>query len=138
MYTSIVLAAFRSTACTATVQFIAFCLSVINAGQATRRWFETDEVIAPLLILIAQIAFLLVALAVKHFVLGVVKFFQLAHMGFEFYCQECVDAAVIVAEDAIATPSTLCDLLGQSLRPAMNYPTKRPTKNHLSRDLISK
>ncbi|NEZ67798.1 hypothetical protein D0962_34435 [Leptolyngbyaceae cyanobacterium CCMR0082] len=107
MYTSIVLAAFRSTAYTATVQFIAFCLSVINAGQATRRWFETDEVIAPLLILIAQIAFLLVALTVKHFVLGVVKFFRLAHMGFEFYCEQVVDAAVQVAEDAIASGELL-------------------------------
>lgn len=107
MYTSIVLAAFRSTACTATVQFIAFCLAVINAGRATRRWFETDEVIAPLLILIAQITFLLVALAAKHFVLGIAKFFKLAHMGFEFYCQECVDAAVIVAEDAIASGELL-------------------------------
>ncbi|NEZ61975.1 hypothetical protein D0962_04165 [Leptolyngbyaceae cyanobacterium CCMR0082] len=92
---------------TATVQFIAFCLSVVNAGQATRRWFETDEVIAPLLILIAQIAFLLVALTVKHFVLGVVKFFQLAHMGFEFYCEQVVEAAVIVAEDAIASGELL-------------------------------
>ncbi|NEZ64635.1 hypothetical protein D0962_17880 [Leptolyngbyaceae cyanobacterium CCMR0082] len=107
MYTSIALTVFRSTAYTATVQFIASCLAVINAGRATRRWFETDEAIAPLLILIAQIAFLLVALTVKHFVLGIAKFFQLAHMGFEFYCQECVDAAVIVAEDAIASGELL-------------------------------
>ncbi|EKU99746.1 hypothetical protein Lepto7375DRAFT_1814 [Leptolyngbya sp. PCC 7375] len=106
-FASIALAAFRSTAYTATVQFIAFCLSVINAGQATRRWFETDEEIAPLLILIAQIALLAVALTVKHFVLGVVKFFRLAHMGFEFYCEQVVDAAVQAAEDAIASGELL-------------------------------
>ncbi|EKU96685.1 hypothetical protein Lepto7375DRAFT_0553 [Leptolyngbya sp. PCC 7375] len=100
-------ASIASTLNTAAVQFIAFCLSVINAGRATREWFETDELIAPLLILIAQIAFLLVALTVKHFVLGIAKFFQLAHMGFEFYCQECVDVAVLAAEDAIASGELL-------------------------------
>ena len=91
----------------ATVQSIAFCLDVVNAGRATRRWFEADEVIAPLLILVAQIAFLIVALAAKHAVLGVVKFFHLAQLGFQFYCEEAVAAAVLAAEDAIANGDLL-------------------------------
>ena len=92
---------------TAAIQSIAFSLRVVNAGRATRNWFKTDDVIAPLLILIAQIAFLLVALAVKHSVLGVVKFFHLAQLGFEFYCQQAIDAAVEVAEDAISSGELL-------------------------------
>lgn len=92
---------------TAAIQSIAFGVRVIRAGQATRRWFETDEVIAPLLILVAQIAFLVLALAVKHAVLGVAKFFHLAQLGFEFYCQQAIDAAVDVAEDEIASGELL-------------------------------
>ena len=89
------------------IQSIAFGIRVVNAGQATRRWFETDDVIAPLLILVAQIAFLLVALTVKHAVLGVVKFFHLAQLGFEFYCQQAIDTAVEVAENEIASGELL-------------------------------
>ena len=61
---------------TATVQSIAFCFNVVNAGRATRRWFETDEVIAPLLILFAQVVFLAVALTAKHTVLGVIAAYR--------------------------------------------------------------
>ena len=92
---------------TATIKTIAFCLNIVNAGRATRRWFETDEIIAPLLILVAQIAFLAAALTAKHAVLGVVKFFRLAQLGFEFYCEEAVAAAVEVAEVAIANEDLL-------------------------------
>ena len=60
----------------ATVQSIAFCLNVINAGRATRRWLETDEVIAPLLILFAQVVFLAVALTAKHAVLGAITAYR--------------------------------------------------------------
>ena len=60
----------------ATVQSIAFCLDVINAGRATRRWFETDEVIAPLLILFAQVVFLAVALTAKHTVFGAIAAYR--------------------------------------------------------------
>ena len=79
---------------TATLKSTAFCLSVINAGRTTRRWFDTDETLAPLLVLIAQIAFLVAALVAKHLVLSVVKFFQLVQLSFEFYCQDCVESAV--------------------------------------------
>ena len=104
----------------AAVQSIVLCLNVIEAGRATRRWFETDEVIAPLLILVAQIAFLVVALTAKHAVLGVVKFFQLAQLGFEFYCQECVDAAVEMAEDAISSGDLLLLPAPKDIDPALN------------------
>ncbi|MEM1279469.1 MAG: hypothetical protein AAGG53_05455 [Cyanobacteria bacterium P01_H01_bin.152] len=92
---------------TAAIKTIAFCLSIVNAGRNTRRWFETDETIAPLLILVAQIAFLAIALTAKHAVLGVVKFVRLAQLGFQFYCEETVAAASEIAEDAIASGDLL-------------------------------
>ena len=91
----------------AAIKTIAFCLNIVNAGHNTRRWFETDETIAPLLILVAQIAFLAAALTVKHAVLGVVKFVRLAQLAFQFYCEETVAAAVEVAEVAIANGELL-------------------------------
>ncbi|ESA37327.1 hypothetical protein N836_03575 [Leptolyngbya sp. Heron Island J] len=57
----------QSTLYTASFHAVKFALDTIEAGKSTRRWWETDETIAPLLKLVLEIVWLTILLAVDYF-----------------------------------------------------------------------